>query len=77
MRHSARPAIWQRETAFLDGHYLCNHSYWAKGRTLEQVKTSIKHSICFGVYVNGHQAGFARVVTDTVTFAYLVSIQKH
>jgi len=30
--------------------YLCNRSYWAKGRTLEQVKRSIEHSICFGVY---------------------------
>lgn len=44
--------------------FLSNKAYWAKGRTLEQVKMSIDHSICFGLYHQGKQVGFARVFTD-------------
>lgn len=51
--------------------YLVNTSYWAKNRTKEQLKTVIKNSLCFGVYKDGRQIGFARVVTDYATFAYL------
>jgi len=53
--------------------YLCHHSYWAKGRSLESVKQSIDNSFCFGLYAkNGDQTGFGRVVSDTVVFAYLM-----
>jgi len=53
--------------------YLCNKSYWAKGRSLENVKKSIDNSICFGLYDSEQKiAGFARVVTDKVVFAYLM-----
>ncbi len=55
--------------AILD--YLVNQSYWAKNRTLEQMETVIKNSLCFGVYKDEKQIGFARVVTDFATFAYL------
>lgn len=55
--------------AILD--YLVNYSYWAKNRTLEQMKTVIENSLCFGVYKDEKQIGFARVVTDYATFAYL------
>lgn len=55
--------------AILD--YLVNKSYWAKNRTLEQMETVIGNSLCFGVYKDKKQVGFARVVTDYATFAYL------
>jgi len=55
-------------------HYLSNYSYWAKGRSLEQVISSIDNSLCFGVYYNNEQVAFARVLTDTVIFAYLLDV---
>jgi GNAT superfamily N-acetyltransferase len=54
--------------------YLANESYWGKGRTLEQVQTSIDNSLCFGVYNGDEQVGFARVITDYATFAYLADV---
>ena len=55
-------------------NFLSNESYWARGRRLEVVKTSIKNSLCFGVYSEGQQAGFARIVTDYATFAWLCDV---
>ncbi len=55
--------------AILD--YLVNQSYWARNRTIEQMETVIENSLCFGVYKDEKQIGFARVVTDFATFAYL------
>jgi GNAT superfamily N-acetyltransferase len=49
-------------------------SYWAKGRTLNTVQKSIEHSLCFGVYRGAQQVGFARVVTDYATFAWLCDV---
>ena len=55
--------------------YLCNKSYWAKGRSIESVKKSIDNSVCFGLYdINNKMLGFARVVTDKVAFAYLMDV---
>ena len=54
--------------------YLSNSSYWAQGRPLEIVQTSIEHSLCFGVYAGAQQVGFARVVTDYATFAGLCDV---
>ncbi len=51
--------------------YLVNQSYWAGNRTFEQMETVINNSLCFGVYKDEKQIGFARVVTDFATFAYL------
>ena len=51
--------------------FLVEESYWAKTRTFEQTKTAIENSLCFGVYDEGQQVGFARVVSDRATFAYL------
>ncbi|MFT3795041.1 GNAT family N-acetyltransferase [Flavobacterium sp.] len=48
--------------------------YWAAGRTIEEVQTTIDASFCFGIYVDGQQVGFARVVTDYVVFAYLMDV---
>ena len=51
-----------------------NDSYWAKGRTLAQVRKSLKHSLCFGLYHGREQVGLARVITDYSTFAYLCDV---
>lgn len=51
--------------------FLTEESYWAKDRTFEQTETAIENSLPFGVYRGENQIGFARVVTDYATFAYL------
>jgi GNAT superfamily N-acetyltransferase len=51
--------------------FLADDSYWAQNRTPEQTKTAIENSICFGLYHNDRQIGFARVVSDQATFAYI------
>ncbi len=61
-------------------NYLSKESYWAKGRELETIKRSIEHSLCFGVYLDSHQIGFARVVSDFAVFAWLLDVfilEKH
>ncbi len=53
-------------------HGFLTNCYWAKGISREIVARSIEHSLCFGVYDNARaQVGFARVVTDFATVAYL------
>jgi GNAT superfamily N-acetyltransferase len=53
-------------------HAFLTNSYWAKGIPREVVARSIEHSLCFGMYdENGNQMGFARVITDYATIAYL------
>jgi len=54
--------------------YLSQRSYWARGRTLEVVQKSIEQSLCFGLYRGDEQVGFARVVTDGATFAWLCDV---
>ena len=54
--------------------YLCNTSYWATGRSLEVVERSIENSLSFGIYKGSKQAGFARVVTDFATFAWIAEV---
>ena len=51
--------------------FLSEESYWARERTRRQTETAIKNSLPFGVYKGENQIGFARVVTDYATFAYL------
>ncbi len=48
--------------------------YWANDRSREQVARSIPASWCFGVYDGAEQVGFARVVTDRVTFAWVCDV---
>ena len=55
-------------------NYLSNSSYWAKGRSRETVQRSIENSLSFGVFKNDEQVGFARVVTDYATFAWLADV---
>jgi GNAT superfamily N-acetyltransferase len=51
--------------------FLAEESYWAKSRTYEQTLRAIENSICFGLYLDDRQIGFARVVSDQATFAYI------
>ncbi|WP_129021504.1 GNAT family N-acetyltransferase [Edaphocola flava] len=54
--------------------YLSQESYWAKGIPFETVQRSLQHSFCIGVFNGGMQVGFARLVTDYSTFAYLADV---
>lgn len=54
--------------------YLSNESYWAKGIPFETVERSIDNSFCFAVYYNKEHIGFARLITDKATFAYLADV---
>ena len=51
--------------------FLTEESYWAKERTQAQTATAIENSLCFGVYAGDKQVGFARVISDYATFAYI------
>jgi len=54
--------------------YLSESSYWAQGRSLTAVRTSLEHSLCFGAYRGQELAGFARAVTDYATFAWICDV---
>ncbi|SEL60723.1 Acetyltransferase (GNAT) family protein [Aquimarina amphilecti] len=61
-------------------HQFLTNAYWAKGRTKQEVITSIENCLNFGVYINDEQIGFARVLTDYTVFGYLMDvfiIEKH
>lgn len=51
--------------------FLSEESYWAQGIPRDVVERSIANSLCFGMYQNGRQIGFARLITDMARFAYL------
>lgn len=54
--------------------FLANRSYWASGRDLAVVQLSIENSLNFGLYHGDRQIGFARVITDYATFAWLADV---
>jgi GNAT superfamily N-acetyltransferase len=55
-------------------HGLIASSYWAAGIPQATMDKAIDHSLCFGLYRGAGQLGFARVVTDYSTFAYLCDV---
>lgn len=55
-------------------HRFLTSSYWAEGIPRETVMRAIENSLCFGVYNGGEQVGFARVVSDFATYAYLADV---
>jgi len=55
-------------------HEFLTDSYWAKGIPLETVQRSLENSIAFGVYQGQQQVGFARIISDLATFAYLADV---
>lgn len=54
--------------------FLSEESYWSKGIPRDVVERAIAHSLCFGMYKDGVQVGFARVVSDHATFALLADV---
>ncbi len=54
--------------------FLSERSYWAGGRPRTLVEKTIQNSLCFGVYNSDGQVGFARVVSDYATFAWLCDV---
>ncbi|BAY60123.1 GCN5-related N-acetyltransferase [Calothrix brevissima NIES-22] len=55
-------------------HQFLANSYWAAGLPLEVLQRSIDNSLVFGIYKGKEQIGFARVITDYSTFAYLSDV---
>src|SRR5262245_48872408 len=55
-------------------HHFLNTSYWAAGRSRETIQRSIENSLPFGVYQRQQQVGFARVITDYATFAWIADV---
>jgi GNAT superfamily N-acetyltransferase len=70
-RISTNPALLQIDMIH---EYLSKESYWAKNIPMNIVEKSIANSLCFGLYHSGKQIGFARLVTDKATFAYLADV---
>ena len=54
--------------------FLTQEAYWAKGRVAQAILEMLEHSLCFGLYRGDTQVGFARVVTDYYSFAYLADV---
>ena len=55
-------------------HGYLKRSYWAEGVPLDVVRRSVENSLAFGMYRDSEQVGFARVITDRATFAYLADV---
>src|SRR4051812_3746558 len=55
-------------------HAYLSRSYWSKGIPKSVVERSLRGSLCFGLYTAGAQIGFARVISDRATFAYLCDV---
>jgi N-acetylglutamate synthase-like GNAT family acetyltransferase len=55
-------------------HAFLTRSYWAKGVSRERVSKSLEQSLCIGAFDAERQIGFARVITDRVTFGYLCDV---
>lgn len=53
---------------------LLNGTYWASDRSREAVAKSIEHSVCLGLYRGEAQIGFARAITDYVTYTYFCDV---
>ncbi len=55
-------------------NYLSEESYWSKGIPLKTVQDSIENSLCVGVFNNNKTIGFARIISDFATYAYLCDV---
>jgi GNAT superfamily N-acetyltransferase len=54
--------------------FLAERSYWSKGVPLALLERALRHSLCFGVYEDERQVGFARVITDRALSAFLCDV---
>ena len=81
----AREREWQRGEYAISTHddrldisvildFIANQSYWGQGRSLETVQRALNNSLNFGLYKDKQQVGFARVVTDYATFAWIADV---
>lgn len=55
-------------------HAFLTQSYWSPGVPRSTIERAIANSLCFGAFWQGQQVGFARMVTDKATFAYLCDV---
>ena len=55
-------------------HRFLSQTYWAEGIPIEIVKRGVDNSLCFAIYRGERLIGFARVITDFATFAYLADV---
>jgi GNAT superfamily N-acetyltransferase len=55
-------------------HGYLSRVYWSEGIPREVVERSMQNSLCFGVFCGTEQVGFARVITDFATFAYVADV---
>ena len=55
-------------------HGFLTECYWAKGISREIVARSMENSLCFGIYSRNQQVGFARVISDFATYAYIADV---
>ena len=55
-------------------HSFLQQAYWSKGISFDTVTKGIKNSLCFGMFKDKEQIGFARVITDYTGFAYLADV---
>ena len=55
-------------------HDFLTNSYWDKGCSFEIVQKKIRNSYCYGIYHNKKQIGFCRIISDFVTFSYLLDV---
>ncbi|MEY4729209.1 MAG: hypothetical protein RL020_367 [Pseudomonadota bacterium] len=55
-------------------HAFLFRSYWAEGIAKPVVARAIEYSLCFGLYQDREQVGFARIITDRTAFAYLCDV---
>jgi GNAT superfamily N-acetyltransferase len=77
MEHLVNEYLISNNKSLLSIDRICNllsQSYWANTRTKEKIELSVDKSICYGVYHNNTQVGFARVVTDFATMYWLCDV---
>ena len=55
-------------------HAFLTQTYWSPGIPFATVERAVRNSVCVGAYVGNEQVGFARMVTDRATFAYLADV---
>ena len=56
---------------------MLKETYWGKTRSISEIEITIENSRCYGLFLNNEQIGFARVLSDTVVFAYLMDVLIH
>ena len=55
-------------------HAFLTDCYWARGIPRDVVRRSVENSLCFGIYHGNELVGFARVISDRATFAYVADV---